>query len=88
MIRATSLVAFGIFASLSGGDAFDPSQVNPLGIALLLPNAALVTVIFLTFDSSSGEEANAGPASAPTARAGIATSRNAGRIRMSSTLLL
>src|SRR4249919_2487649 len=88
MISATSLAAFGIFANFSGGDALEPSQVKPLGIALLLPNAALVTVIFLTFDFSAGEAANAGPASAPTASTGIATRSSAGRIRMRWTLLL
>jgi hypothetical protein len=82
MISATSLAAFGTLPNFNGGEAFDPSHVKPLGIALLLPNAALVTVIFLTFDFSAGERANDGPASAPTTRTAIATSRDACRIRM------
>src|SRR6266511_3849169 len=73
MISATSLAAFGTLPNFSGGDALEASQVKPLGIALLLPNAVLVTVSFLTFDFSAGEAANAGPVNAPTARTGIAT---------------
>ena len=88
MISATSLAAFGTLPNFSGGDALEPSHVKPLGIALLLPNAALVTVSFLTFDFSACEPANDGPASAPTTRTGIATSRDACRIRMGSKLVL
>src|SRR5207247_10105729 len=82
MSSATSLAAFGTLPNFSGGDSLEPSQVKPLGIALLLPNAALVTVIFFTLDFSACKPANDGPANAPTTRTGIATSRDACRIRM------
>src|SRR5262245_65682708 len=56
MIRVRSFVPFGAFASFSGGEAFSPSHVNPLGIGLLLANAGLVTPSFLTLAGAAAAD--------------------------------
>ncbi len=63
----------------SGGDALAPEHVKPSGMGLLLPNAALVTVIFFTFAFAPGKAASAGAAATVTSATVAAASTNRSR---------